>query len=329
MKKMMTAALLSSAVLAQATFASEKPRNKMLDKMMYTINQEVKVTGPIFRDQSSKEERNQYGTEMVKLILKRAHLKAQKYLEVEDTQAYYAFMTLALTVPLQEGLYIQYRGVQADVCNVDANSGELIKKAGETTHANFLTYLMGGEKPFIVPCEKIDAKKELTQIIRGHDGSDLSVMQVSVRWHFDDFLANKKYENTVQTLDYGINHLMNGFEPVYRNVGDYKCIGTGGFLKKKKVDYINLIRGIWAGKYNSGSIAKTCRFAELNSEYKHHDKGFEKNLNKVLDFNGVIGSGGDLDFKISDEVSAALKEVVTNLKNKTNDRVSLDKLLAE
>lgn len=333
MRKLISATILASTFIANTALAEEKPRNKMLDKMMYTIADNITVSGPVFRDQGSREERNQYGSEMIKLMLKEAHLKAKKYLEVGDTQGYYAFLTLALTVPLQEGLYIQYRGVKADVCNPVANSGELIKKSGETSYSHFMQYLAGGEKPFIVPCENVSAEKGLMQIIRGYDGSDLSVMQVSVRWHFDDFLANRKFENTVQTLNYGYKVLMDGFEPVYRNIADYECMGlkSGGLFKKKKVatlDYTKLIRGIWAGKYNSGSITKTCRFAENNSPYKHHDEGFEKNLNKVLNFSGVIGSGGDLDFTLDSVAASAFKEVVANFKNKTNDRSNLEKVLS-
>lgn len=337
MRKLLSTALLTSTLFSGAVLAEEKARNKMLDRMMYTINQDIAVTGPVFRDQATREERNKYGSEMVKLMLKEAHQKAKKYLEVEDTQGYYAFLTLALTVPLQEGLYIQYRGVKADVCNSAANSGELIQKAGTTSYNHFMQYLAGGERPFLVPCEKINPENGLTQIIRGYDGSDLSVMQVSVRWHFDDFLANRKFENTVQTLNYGYKVLMDGYDPVYRNIADYECLGggksggLGGLFKKKKtseLDYTKLIRGVWAGKYNSGSIAKTCRFADSSSPYKHHDEGFEKNLNKVLNFNGTIGSGGELDFTLDQDAAAAFKEVVTNLKNKTNDRKNLEKVLS-
>ncbi len=333
MRKSISLALLASVIATSPIHAEDKPRNKMLDKMMYTISNDITLTGPIFRDQASREERNKYGSEMVKLMLKEAHQKAKKYLEVGDTQGYYAFLTLALTVPLQEGLYIQYRGVNADVCNPNANSVELIKKSGENSYSNFIQYLASGDKPFIAPCEKISSENGLKQIIRGYDGSDLSVMQVSVRWHFDDFLANRKFEDTSKTLSYGYKVLADGFDPVYRNISDYECLGgkNGGLFKKKKstsLDYTKLIRGIWAGKYNSGTIAKTCRFAESNSPYKHHDEGFEKNLNKVLNFNGTIGSGGDLEFTLDQEAAAAFKEVVTNLKNKTNERANLEKVLS-
>ena len=326
----MTTKILGSiavfSLLSSSLFADEPARNKALDRMMYTINPEVTLSGPVYSDQSDSVTKSKYGSDLVRLILKEAHAQASSYLEAGDTQAYYAALTLALTVPMQEGLYIQYRSVEGDVCNTDANNGELVKKSGEANYSLFNQYFKTAQTPFFPDCNNIKTNK-VTQIIRGGDGTDLSLMQVSIRWHFDDFLANKKFESVQQTLQYGISHLMKGFNPVYRNITEYKCIAEGGLFKKKKISYINLVRGVWAGQYNSGSISKTCRFDDSSSPYKHHDKGFEKNLNKILDFNGTLSVDMVGNFKLDPEVAAAFTEVVTNLKNKTNNKTALDKLL--
>lgn len=316
-----------ATLMSASLSAAEPTRNKALDKMMYTINPAVAVGGPVYSDQSDAATKSKYASELVRLILKEANSQAASYLEAGDTQAYYAALTLALTVPMQEGLYIQYRTVQGkDICREEANSGELVKKSGETNYSLFMQYFKTEEKPFFPNCEEINSDK-ITQIIRGGDGTDLSLMQVSIRWHFADFLANKKYESVQSTLEYGIGHLMKGFNPVYRNLDDYKCIVSSGLFKKKKVNYINLVRGIWAGQYNSGSISKTCRFDDSSSPYKHHDKGFMKNLDKVLAFNGVLSVDMVGDFKLDADVGAAFSEVVNNLKNNTNNKTALDKIL--
>lgn len=317
------------ALVSTSVFSEDLARNKTLDKMMYTINPEAKISGPVFRDQSDAATQSKYGTEIVRLILKEAHAQGLKYLEAGDTQAYYAVLTMALTVPMQEGLYLQFRGVEgSDVCRPDVNNGELVKKAGETTYSLFTQYFKTEVTPFFPNCEEIQTNN-LTQIIRGGDGTDLSIMQVSIRWHFDDFLANKKYESVASTLEYGIEHLMKGFNPVYRNIDDYDCLYTksGIFNRKKKISYINLIRGVWAGQYNSGSITKTCRFADSGSPFKNHDKGFERNLNKILDFDGTLVVDMVGSFKLDQDVAAAFKEVVTNLKENKNDRQALEKVL--
>ncbi len=309
------------------TSAIAADRNTALDKMMYTINPAVAVSGPIYRDQSDATTKNKYGTELVRLILKEADKQAASYKEAGDMKAYYSILTMALTVPLQEGLYIQYRGVEGDVCRSDVNSGELLRAGSSTTFDIFNQYFKTAETPFFPNCEDIHTNN-VTQIIRGGDGSDLSVMQVSIRWHFDDFLALKKYESVEKTLQYGISHLMNGFNPVYRNLKDYKCLVSGGFFKRKKpLNYIDLIRGVWAGQYNSGSITKTCRFADSSSPFKGHDKGFERNLNKILAFDGTLSVDMVGDLKLDNDVAAAFKEVVTNLQNSTNNRSALERIL--
>ena len=316
-----------AALSVLTTTAIAADRNTSLDKMMYTINPAVSVSGPIFRDQSDVATKNKYGTELVRLILKEADKQAAPYKEAGDMKAYYAILTLALTVPLQEGLYIQYRGVEGDVCRSDVNNGELLKSGSSATYDIFNQYFKTEVTPFFPNCEDINTNK-VTQIIRGGDGSDLSVMQVSIRWHFDDFLALKKYESVEATLQYGISHLMKGFNPVYRNLNDYKCLVGGGFFKKKKpLNYVDLIRGVWAGQYNSGSITKTCRFSDSSSPFKGHDKGFERNLNKILAFNGTLAVDMVGDFKLDNDVAAAFKEVVSNLQNATNNRRALDVLL--
>lgn len=321
-----------SALAILSTSAMSAERNTTLDRMMYTINPDVKVSGPVYRDQSDAATKDKYGTELVRLILKEADSQAAAYKEAGDMKAYYAVLVMALTVPLQEGLYIQYRGVEGDVCRTDVNNGELVKKGSAETYDIFNQYFKNADLPFFPNCEDINTQK-VTQIIRGGDGTDLSVMQVSIRWHFDDFLALKKYESVEQTLEYGISHLMKGFNPVYRNITDYKCLAEkrGFFFRRKKaqkeLNYLDLIRGIWAGQYNSGTITKTCRFADSNSPFKGHDKGFERNLNKILAFNGTLSVDLVGDFKLDSDVADAFKEVVSNLQNATDNRVALDALL--
>jgi hypothetical protein len=295
---------------------------------MYTINPSARLNGPFFRDQSDKNEKTKYVSEIVKLIVKEADKKASKYLDAGDYQAYYAFLTLALTVPLHEGVYVHFRNVDGDVCFADANNGELVKKANPTTYTIFNQYFKNPNTPFFPNCEAMKVTRGVNQMIRGGDGTDLSIMQVSIRWHFDDFLANKKYIGVSSTLEYGFGHLLNGFDPVYRNVSDYKCITENGG-QKKKINYMNLIKGIWAGKYNSGSIAQTCRFADPNSPYRKHDIGFARNLDKILNFNGIIPADYIGDLTVDQPTAMAIKEIVTNLKENKNQRTALDKLLEQ
>lgn len=332
----MTKKIIKSFVLGFMTFilliciaqADEQSRIKSLDRMTYTINPAIKLIGPVFRDQSSKSEKAQYATSLVALIIKEADAKAHKYLDAGDTKAYYAFLAMSLTVPLHEGLYIHFRNVDGNVCNATANSADLVKKTGGTNYKIFNEYFKNPNRPYFPNCEDMKATIGVNQMIRGSDGTDLSIMQVSIRWHFDDFLANKKYESVATTFNYGFSLLINGFDPVYRNIDDYKCLlDTGRLLKNKKINYINLIRGIWAGKYNSGSIKKTCRFADMNSPYKAHDIGFAKNLDKILNFNGSIAVDYIGELKIEGDSALAIREIISNLKHDKNEHKILDRIL--
>lgn len=327
-KKIIESTLAIATVFMTMGSLQAEERIKRLDRMMYTINPTAKMSGPVYRDMGTSEEKSKYGADLVTLILKEADIKARKYLDAGDTQAYYAFLALSLTVPLHEGLYVHFRNVDGDVCHVDANNGNLVKKGSSTTYKIFMDTFKAAGNSYFPDCEDMSKRVGVNQMIHGADGTDLSVMQVSVRWHFEDFLANKKYESVQQTVNYGLSHLLNGFDPVYRNVEEYKCIAETGFMKKKKVNYINLIRGIWAGKYNSGTLKQTCRFADPASPYKGHDIGFARNLDKILNFNGVISPDLVGNFKIEGRAAAAIKEISSNLKGNKNDRTELEKLLS-
>jgi hypothetical protein len=302
---------------------------KALDKMMYTINPNASIAGPIFKDQDSKEDKNKYLSNVIKIILKEADKKANKYKEAGDFQAYYTFLTMALTVPLHEGLYLQFRKVNENVCKLSINSGELIKKSNEQTFKIFSDYLKDGNDPFIPDCEKLASETKVTQLIRGGDGSDLSMMQISMRWNADDFLANKKYSNVEKSIEYGLGILLSGFDTVYRNFDQYPCLFENkGAFNRKKIIFSNVIRGVWGGKYNSGSVSKTCRFADPNSPYAKHDIGFLANLNKILSFNETIDVDIVGKFTLEKEENLAVTEVLKNFQKNTNSNKYLDKLIS-
>ena len=344
MKKLLLSFILTLSFYSNA----ELPRLKHLDGMMNTINPEVRTTGPIFQNDS--ELKGIYGDKLMEIILQEAHKKASRYLEVGNTQAYYSFLVLALTVPLQEGLYLHFRDVSDSrtLCNQYASDGLVLfasnpEKLEEKytpieleeamknskTYMRFNEYLKTANNPFFPNCENFYSEAPIRQMIRGGDGSDIGIMQVSIRWHYDIFLANKMYTSVRESVRYGLNHLMNGFRPVLANAKKYKCVQKRIGLFKKEISYTKIIRGIWAGKYNSGSIGKTCRFAKFNSPYASHDKHFLKNLNKVLkyDKNPIIGEGDSLGFKVSDKTHSILREIITNFKNKTNQRTNLESIL--
>lgn len=320
---------LALPLLAGPSAFSAEKRVSFLDRMMFTINPEVETQGPIFVD-SEVSKRQEYTSEVFKIILSSAHEQAKSYLEAGDTQGYYAFLVLGMTVPLQEGLYMHFRETTNDgtVCNPDANEGLIIGSAAKTTKQHFDQYLKSGETPFLANCQNVANDPVLKQIIRGHDGSDMGMMQVSLRWHYDDFLANRKYESVKRSVDYGLNFIMKGYRSIYRNASDYGCLTT---FFKKRIKYKNLIRGAWAGQYNSGSIKQTCRITDRSSPYQAHDEHFEGNLEKVLNFpeTGEIPVFSNFSIKLDPEVKAAVVEVIENFKSESNKRQAIKKVLEQ
>ena len=48
-----------------------------------------------------------------------------------------------------------------------------------------------------------------------------------------------------------------------------------------------MIRGAWAGKYNSGNTSRTCRFTDSNHRFSRNDRGFERNLEKIFNAESI------------------------------------------
>lgn len=321
MKKSLVLSILIS-VLSTSAYAE---RVKLLDPLMATINPQATLTGPVFKNDNSLK--TAYGTEMARIILKEADSYGKRYLEYGDTKAYYTLMVLAMTVPMHEGLYVHFRDTEndKDVCRDKLNTGKNI--ASKEAKKNFQKAFNSGATPFLVECKEVKRDDRIRQLIAGGgDGSDIGVMQLSSRWHYDEFLGKQKFASVKETVNYGLSHLMKGFRPIYANFEKYECLkNTDGTINRDAV-----IRGAWSGIYNSGNLGKTCRFADPNDPHAKKDIGFLSNLNKTfgLQNNGPFGYGGDLELGLDALTKAALQEIVNNYKNGTNQRDSLDKVLA-
>ncbi len=321
--------------------ASQDSIERILGYVMANINKDATTYGPVYRHKSRNTEK--YGDEVVKIILNEAHNLASKYINEGNTEAYFAFLTLALTVPNQEGLFVHFREVEAnrDNCNDERANGEKIKS--EKAMKQFQMALnakkvkksiFGREKlvdddsreAFLVDCKELRGANSYKQlIVGGSDGSDVGMFQLSALWHFEEYLNQGKYDSVKQTVQYGLRYLRNQFNSALRQATPDKLscmIGADG-----QIDYSNLIRGSWSA-YNGGPSQK-CRFADTESPYAGHDNGFKKNLQITLNLNngGFFGFADDSTLELSSETRAAVEEVVTNFENKTNNTSALNKIL--
>ena len=314
------------APLCQSALASD--RIPIIDKVVITVNPDANATGPKFQDNKGHKE---YGEQIISIILDEAHKKARSYLEYGDYKGYYSFMILALTVPLQEGLYIHFRDVRNDkgLCDPYVNEGDIIRdRNSKKTYDIFQKYLKSGNTPFIADCDKVKNQSRLIQMMRaGKDASDMGIMQVSLRWHYPEFYAKGKMADVRKSVNYGINHLYKGFRPIYANINSYSCL-----KQSSGINYEGLIRGTWAGQYNSGNIKEesVCRFANPNSPYKAHDIHFKKNLDKIMSAakNGEISVLEEFVVALSGDYKKAMTEILANYGNGDNTRTALDSVLA-
>lgn len=137
-----------------------------------------------------------------------------------------------------------------------------------SNYRNFVKYLKDSSNPFVLECENVKNDDHIRQLIRGGDGTDIGPVQLSLRWHFDEFIAKRKYLSLSDTFDYGLNFIHDGFKKLYYDGQDsknktYSCIQET-INKKTHVNLSKLVRATWSGKYNQGQIAKSCRIADVD-----------------------------------------------------------------
>ena len=289
---------------------------KILDNVMVTINPNAKISGPIYRHYKKKED--QYGDRLLKILLKEADAKAKRYLKEGNIQAYNAFLILALTVPNQEGLMVHFREVKANksYCRDKRTLGKTIISSKARS---YFQKTLAWKSKFLMPCYKMPRSSTYRQLIAGgRDGSDVGIMQLSSRWHYEDFLKPAKYASVEETVRYGVGYIFNDYN---RNLMKPKsCI-----LKlNRKVNYHSLIRGSWSA-YNGGPDS-FCRFANRYSDYAKKDKHFNTSLDKTLSFSQskLFGFSQDGKLPLTKKAENALLEVISNYKIGRLNRIAFN-----
>jgi len=306
--------------------------NNILNNVMATINKDAQISGPIYRHEKRNIEK--YGDQVATILLQEAHRQAKRFLDEGNPKAYYGFMALALTVPNQEGLMVHFREVEADkdYCRDKRSEGKNI--ASKTAKENFQKTFNGkggffsrNKEGFLVPCKDLRGENTYRQlIVGGSDGSDVGIMQVSVLWHYDNFLAEDKYTSVRETIRYGLGYIMGRYRRAFRKSvsrdSKHAC-----FIDGNQINYRSLIRGSWSA-YNGGP-SQICRFSNPSDPHAPKDKHFKGNLNLTLNLN----NGGFFGFTKADELTLtrnvrnAVEEVITNFENDTNKRSALESIL--
>lgn len=304
--------------------------SNLLENVMATINPNAGINGPIYRQKT--KDKDGYGNELTTILLEEAHRQGKRFLNEGNTQAYYAFIALALTVPNQEGLLIHFREVKAkdNYCRDKRSLGDGISSNKAKKHFKMALNDRGLARDpnngFLVPCSKLTGERVYRQlIVGGSDGSDVGIMQLSALWHYEEFLKEVKYASVRSTVRYGLSYIMRRYRKAFR---DYEALGC--FSKSTgEIDYKKIVRGSWSA-YNGGP-SQLCRFSDPESAHKGKDKGFNENLTKTLALNngGIFGFNKEGEIKLTGTVKSAVDEAISNFENKTNNRTYLKSILGE
>lgn len=195
-------------------------------------------------------------------------------------------------------------------------------------------FLIGNTKgflessPYEVPfphCSKIDRTQKKQQILFSNDYADIGLMMINANKH-PKIVKSGDIFHVDRVIDYGMKILYKrGFLKIARNSERYSCLK--GLENTQPLEYaMRLVRGAWAGRYNSGDYRKTCRFLDTTDIYYSNDVMFLSNLKKTFE----IGKGKSFYHKFLPENTlerAALYELLGNIKDQTNNRVYIDAVL--
>lgn len=301
------------------------------DKLFITISPGQTISGPVL--DTKTDSFDTYADTIVQMALKEAHEVAKEYLQTKEYKKYYTMMLMSLVVPTHESMNLHFRKVtnKQDRCSDRRNNGQTLIDQ-DITKNNFLRAFRESSNPFLVDCQKLNPNQKIFQLIAGgSDGSDIGIMQVSSKWHYEDYLQAKKYQSVRSSLRYGINFLHTGFKQIARNASKYPCILTSS----KDIDYHKLARASWGGWYNGGQVKKACRFANPSSKHASKDKLFLENLKRTIEagngkpFGSVIATQASnmLTFSISSHVKRTIQEISKNIENGTNVQTHLNSLI--
>jgi hypothetical protein len=255
--------ILAAISLAPVTNAKINFPDK-LNSIFVTLNPSAisTINGPIV-DAKSHDYKT-YADNVIKIAMQETHNKAKRYLKTNEYKKYYSMMLAGLTIPMHEGIFTHFRRVKNTKgrCDSSKNDGDSLKNQG-ITRTNFRKAFHNEEnasKSYLSNCKNLKANQPVIQMIAGGgDGSDVGIMQLSVRWHYKDFLAPKKFKSVRETLRYGNGYYLRGFNKLARDAKDYPCITD----KNKKLDHVKLARAAWGGWYNAGgtNYVRACRIS--------------------------------------------------------------------
>jgi hypothetical protein len=158
-------------------------------------------------------------------------------------------------------------------------------------------------------CVKLDDREEVKQVLFANDYSDIGLMMFNSKYH-SEFFATGKLFDFDQVIDHGLEYLYRGYlvvafhnlysikqkdalwrkkygknYPYHKYTKRLSCFDGMDARTFKGRNFV--MRGAWAGRYNSGQVSKSCRFnwtnsSYLNGKFRKNDTNYQSNLAKIF-----------------------------------------------
>jgi len=253
----------------------------------FTLGNEIKTQGPVYDTADSE---TAYINKVFRIIVQKGDKIGRDYRDEGNLHAYFAFLLGSLVVPYHEGhlIHLVQHDPIKDLCHTNLNNGEFIRnkrtKDKPLNPYQAFTKYFKDVTPRVTPnCNQFDPTQPAVQYLASLDRLSAGMMQIVLHWHIEDYVSLNKHLSVADTIEYGLNYYYSGFNKVLRNAvpgRKYSCV----FLKgTNNIDYFDLVRGSWAGKYNNGNEYYTCRLYNnppASKEAKKRDKAFKEDLER-------------------------------------------------
>lgn len=225
---------------------------------------------------------------------------------------------------------------QKAIMNLDSGAKGYAKQKrrfeSKIRNANFLTKYYPvfkkamGEIPFeLKHCDNVNSNN-VYQLMFSGDYADIGMFMLNAKSH-GDFFARGGILNFDQVREYALKFLYSGFHKISLNSEDYDCLKD--LSKHDFEEYSqNILKGAWAGRYNSGNTGKTCRFKNPSDKFYSNDISYARSLKKFFKPTERKISLFEKLLPLESIERKAFAELMENVKNQTNNRTYLDQVMS-
>ncbi|MBT3981756.1 MAG: SH3 domain-containing protein [Bacteriovoracaceae bacterium] len=282
---------------------------ELFDGNFLTMNSDQAVVGPIFNGDEAT---------YINEVFENIYIEAEKiadaeYLKYGDEKAYWSFLFGSLIVPYHESYLTHFRKQANKNCSYGLNSGSRFKSKSSWLHKIFMrNFKVEGDQ--VTPnCDQIDGQENYFQLLNSQDYYSTGIMQIAINWHEEEYTAPRKFLSIPESIEYGLSIFNTGFKTIYHNSSSYWCIKNTG-VGQNPANFEYIIRGAWAGVYNSGKLSRTCRFKIPSDSWYGNDKGFFRSLNSIKS-----KSGNQYSIHLNPENLQLYQKIVNNFKKANTD----------